>query len=556
MKKVLTVLSFLASLATASPSLVPMPLEFTETAGSFYLQSGAKILYSGTQSKPVAEVLAKQLRAATGYRLPVLPEHMMGEINGSIILRDLIDPSLKQEGYRLEVASNVLIEANESAGLFYGAQTLRQLLPAAIYSKQVVHNTWEVANVRIRDIPRFGWRGMHLDVSRHFMPKDAVKKFIDTIAALKLNVLHWHLTDDQGWRIEIKQYPKLTSVGAWRQETLIGHGLESKRDGEPFSYDGLVHGGYYSQEDIREIVAYAAARHVMIVPEIDMPGHMQAAIAAYPELGCTTEPVDVMTRWGVSEYILNPELSTIEFFKNVLTEVMALFPSDFIHIGGDEATKEQWKSSPRVQELIRQRGLKDEHAMQSWFIKQLDDFLVANGRRLIGWDEISEGGLARNAAITWWRGGPSNGEVRKSILNAIRSGHDVVVAPTSYLYFDYYQSDNEDSEPFAIGGHLPLEKVYHFDPALKELKSQELKHVLGAQGQLWTEYMKSIKQVEYMAFPRACALAELVWIPQEKKDFNSFIERMQVQENRFDSAGVNYRAIGGHQSVTANSLFR
>lgn len=553
MNTLFIILFLFVSVAAASPALVPLPQELTETGGEFYLSSESKILYSGSQAKPVAELLAQQLRPATGFSLPVLPEHLVGELDGNLIFRALNVPSLGQDGYRLDITSKLVIEANEPAGLFYGGQTFRQLLPADIYSPQFISRTWKCQKVKIQDQPRFCWRGMHLDVSRHFMPKAAVLKFIDTIAALKLNVLHWHLTDDQGWRIEIQRYPKLTSVGAWRQETLIGHGLEGKRNGQPFTYDGMVHGGYYSQADIREIVAYAASRHVTIVPEIDMPGHMQAAVAAYPELGCTTEPVGVMTRWGVSEYILNPELSTIEFFKNVLSEVMELFPSEFIHIGGDEATKEQWEASARVQALIQQRGLKDAHEMQSWFIKQLDDFLVANGRRLIGWDEISEGGLARNAAITWWRGSPSHVEVRKSILNAIRSGHDVVVAPTSYLYFDYYQSKDTESEPMAIGGYLPLEMVYNFEPVLEELQGDEVDHILGAQGQLWSEYMKSLEHVEYMAFPRACALAEMVWLAPEQKDFASFSERMQLQEGRFDAAGVNYRPLSRKQLLGVRS---
>ena len=543
MKKVILTSILAVSAAMAAPSLVPLPLELKETGQTFALQSDATILYSGSDAKPVAEFLAKQLRSSTGFELPVMPEQLLHSTEGNIVLRDVEDESLGREGYVLDITSYVSIQAKEPAGLFFGGQTLRQLLPAEIFSQQVVHRSWETQTVEIRDVPRFVWRGMHLDVSRHFMPKDDVMTFIDTMASLKLNTLHWHLTDDQGWRIEIKKYPKLTEVGAWRKETLIGHGLESERNSEPFTYDGKPHGGFYSQDDIREVVAYAAARHIAIVPEVDMPGHMQAAIAAYPELGCISEPVEVMTRWGVSENILNPEQSTVQFCKDVLAEVMELFPSEFIHIGGDEAAKKQWEESERIQELLKERGLKDVHEMQSWFIKQIDNFLVANDRRLIGWDEISEGGLARNAAITWWRGNPSQVDVRKSILKAIREGHDVVVAPNAYLYFDYYQTDDTANEPMSIGGHLPLEQVYGFEPVLEELKGDEVKHILGAQAQLWSEYMKSLKHVEYMAFPRACALAEMAWLPEEQKDYASFLERMEVQQRRFDAAGVNYRNI-------------
>ena len=362
-------------------------------------------------------------------------------------------------------------------------------------------------------------------------------RFIDTMAAVKLNTFHWHLTDDQGWRIEIKKYPKLTEVGAWRDETLAGHHLSKSK-----KYDGKRHGGFYTQDEIREVVAYAAERHITIVPEIDMPGHMQAAIAAYPELGCTTNPVRVMTEWATSETILSPEESTIGFFKDVLMEVMDLFPSRFIHIGGDEAEKILWEASGRIQQLREERGLKDMREMQSWFIKQLDDFLVENDRRLIGWDEISEGGLAENAVVMWWRGkdGCDNREIP---IKAARDGHDVVNASDSHLYFDYYQSEDKDSEPLAVGNFLPLGEVYGYDPIIPGLDEQAASHILGAQGQLWTEYMRDMKEVEYMAFPRACALAELVWTPKGQKDYGAFLERMKVQEKRFDAAGVNYRKV-------------
>jgi len=497
--------------------------------GLFELKSNASISYADPDSEAIAHLLAKQLRPVTGYQFPV----QFGD-TGDVAFRIVKDETLGDEGYTLTVTERIEITAQTSAGLFYGAQTLRQLLPPRIYSFSKIYAEWTLPIVEIRDQPRFGWRGLHLDVARHFMPKEDVLRFIDTIASLKLNILHWHLTEDQGWRIEIKKYPRLTEVGSMREETLVGHSQD-----EPRKYDGVPHGGFYTQDEIREVVAYAAARSITIVPEIDMPGHMQAAIAAYPELGCTDEPVGLRNEWGISEIILNPEESTVKFCQDVLAEVMELFPSEFIHVGGDEALKKQWDESPRVQELLKERGLKNSHDMQSWFIKKMDDFLTANGRRLIGWDEIAEGGLAPNAAVMWWRG--NNG--LETALTATENGHDLVVAAQQSLYFDYYQSENKENEPLAIGGFLPLEKVYEFEPIIEGLSPAAAKHVLGAQGQLWSEYMPSIKHVEYMAFPRACALSEVIWLPKEQKNFVDFTKRMQVQQQRFDAAGVNYRKL-------------
>lgn len=526
---ILLVLLICAGAVSAAPSVIPQPVELKELGGEWALKKETVIVYADAAARSSAEMLAEQLRPATGYVLPV----KAGQ-TGDIVFRISSDASLGEEGYVLNVTSNVLISAPAPAGLFYGAQTLRQLLPPEIYSKDFVSNPWKINAVEIRDFPRFGWRGMHLDVGRYFMPKEEVMRFIDTISSLRFNTFHWHLTEDQGWRIEIKKYPKLTEVGAWRKETVSGH-LRDK----PRKYDGTPHGGFYTQDDIREVVAYAAERHITIVPEIDMPGHMQAAVAAYPELGCTTNKVAVKTEWGVSKVILSPEESTVQFCKDVLTEVMDLFPSEFVHIGGDEAPKDQWEASARIQQLREKRGLKDMHEMQSWFIKQIDDFLVANGRRMIGWDEIAEGGLAENAVVMWWRG-------KKGLpiaLKAAADGHDIVVASTSYLYFDYYQSKDRENEPPAISGFLPLEKVYAFDPIIEGLSEQAASHVLGAQGQVWTEYIPNMKQAEYMAFPRACALAELVWVPKEQKNYENFLQRINIQEQRFNAAGINYRKI-------------
>jgi hexosaminidase len=350
-----------------------------------------------------------------------------------------------------------------------------------------------------------------------------------------MNTFHWHLTEDQGWRLEILKYPRLTQVGAWRTQTIIGH--QQGGDSTTWQFDGVRHGGYYTQADVREIVAYARDRFVTVVPEIEMPGHALAAIAAYPQLGVTGQPADVGTRWGVYANILNADSSTMAFMEDVLTEVMALFPSRFIHIGGDEADKTLWKASPRIQERIRELGVKDEHELQSWIIRQIDAFLTAHNRRLVGWDEILEGGLAPGAAVMSWRG--TNGGIE-----AARAGHDVVMAPTSNTYFDYYQSQNTAGEPLAIGGFLPLEAVYAFEPVPTDLEPQYRAHILGAQGQLWTEYMPGPKQVEYMAFPRLTALAEVLWTSPERKDYRDFLARLDAHLQRLTVLDVAFRPLG------------
>jgi len=521
-----------------SPSLIPQPVDLKITEGIFQLQSDAVIAYADSNTQKVAELLATQLRSATGFKLPVKEGTA-----GDLIFQMQKDSALGKEGYTLCITQGgALISASTTAGLFYGAQTLRQLLPPEIYSPEKVSTDWVMPTVEIRDIPRFGWRGMHLDVCRHFMPKAKVLNFIDTIASFKFNTFHWHLTEDQGWRIEIKKYPKLTEVGAWRKETLIGffEHFKENPDDFPYTFDGQPHGGFYTQDEIREVVAYAAERNITIVPEIDMPGHMVAAVTAYPELGCTDRQTEVRTTWGISKDILNPEESTIQFCKDVLAEVMELFPSEFIHVGGDEAPKVQWEFSERIQQLREERGLKDMDEMQSWFIRQMDDFLTSKGRRLIGWDEIAEGELAENAAVMWWRGeSPEHGglEIAKK---AAKDGHDIVVASCGNLYFDQYQIDDKENEPLAIGGFIPLKEVYYFEPIIDGLDEKTASHILGVQGQLWTEYISNTEYLQYMAFPRTCALAEIAWLPKEQKDYTNFLNRITVQERRFEAAGINF----------------
>jgi hexosaminidase len=515
--------------------------------GAFSLTPKTKIVVDA-QTANLGEQLKEMLSPATGYSLNIVDKS--ASAGNAIYLK--LDPALKdlgEEGYRLTVSNkNVTITAAKPAGVFYGMQTLRQLLPAEIFKPELVKGvSWRVPCVVIEDTPRFSWRGMHLDVARYFMPKEFVKKYIDLMAIHKMNTFHWHLTEDQGWRIEIKKYPKLTEVGAWRKETVIG-----KNTGK---YDGKRHGGFYTQDDVREIVEYAKQRYITVVPEIEMPGHCQAAIAAYPQLGNTSEPLEVFTKWGVNPNVFNVEDSTIQFLQDVLTEVLELFPSEFIHIGGDECPKAQWKKSPKAQAKIKALGLKDEHELQSWFIKQMDVFLAERGRRLIGWDEILEGGLAPSATVMSWRG-------QKGGIAAAKAGHDVVMAPNSHTYFDHYQADPK-KEPYAIGGFLPLKKVYSYDPIPNELTAEQAKHVLGAQAQIWTEYIPNGRHVEYMAFPRECALAEVVWTPAADKDYQDFYNRLETHLERLENYGVNFRpldvprdAVGSWKSGQTSEQFK
>ncbi len=443
--------------------------------------------------------------------------------NNAIILE--YDSSItSKEGYNIiSTDRNITIKASTDAGAFYAVQSLIQLMPADINNATEIY----IPAVTIKDEPRFNYRGMHLDVSRHMYDVDFIKKYIDAMAMLKMNNFHWHLTDDQGWRIEIKKYPKLQEIAAYRDSTLVGHYNDT-----PHQYDGKKYGGYYTQEEVREVIAFAKARHINVIPEIEMPGHTQAAIAAYPELGCTGNNIDVAMKWGVFEDIYCPNEATFTFLENVLDEVMELFPSKYIHIGGDEAPKTQWKTSDVAQKVIKENGLKDEYELQSYFIQRMEKYINSKGRQIIGWDEILEGGLAPNATVMSWRG-------LEGAIEAAKAGHDVIMTPTSHCYFDYYQSENDD-EPLAIGGFLPLEKVYNFNPIPKELSDEEAIHVLGVQGNIWTEYMTTSDQVEYMAFPRMLAMSEVAWSPVENRNYEDFINRLEYFHERMDALEINY----------------
>lgn len=527
----IAVLNLMACVSAAECAVVPAPVSLTRDSGEFSLNDETQVIFwnGNKEAEAAAEYLAGALRPATGYRFPV--SGAGGGGTNTIFLK-IADIGFGPEGYRLVVIPDrAIIIASTGAGLFYGVQTLRQLLPPAIFSEtRVEGQDWQLPAVTINDYPRFAWRGMMLDPARHFLPKEFVKKFIDTLALHKMNRLHLHLTDDQGWRIEIKKYPKLTEVGAWREETLAGH-----FDNKPQVFDGKRHGGFYSQEDIRELVAYAAERHITIMPEIEMPGHAQAAIASYSELGNLNTPLPVHTKWGVNKNIFNVEESTILFLQDVLAEVVDLFPSTYIHIGGDEAVKDQWKESAAVQKRMAELGLPDEDHLQSYFIARMNDFLKSKNRRLIGWDEILEGGLGKDASVMAWRG------VEKGII-AAQAGNDVVMAPTAYTYFDYYQGPRK-AEPLAIGGNLPLHKVYSFDPVPKALDDEAMKHILGAQGQLWGEYIATPEHAEYMGFPRACALAEVVWTPQSQRNYEDFLKRLKTHLERLGQMGVRFREL-------------
>ena len=512
--------------------IVPQPVKVAERAGRFTITKQT-VISTDASSASVGHQLARYLEPATGITFRVQTAGAAPARSISL-RRDRALTRLGEEGYLLDVGpTGIVARAHGPAGLFYAVQTIRQLLPPEIFREATVDGVeWSMPGVAIEDYPRFQWRGGHLDVGRHFMPKEFVKKYIDLLALHKMNVFHWHLTEDQGWRLEIKQYPKLTEIGAWRKETLVGRA----REGTVPAFDGKRHGGFYTQEDAKEVVAYAKARFVNVVPEIEMPGHAVAAIAAYPELGVTGQPAEVAGTWGIFSDILNAEPPTIKFMQNVLTEVMAIFPGRYIHIGGDEADKAKWKTSERIQARIKELKLADEHELQSWFIRQMDAFLVSHKRRLVGWDEILEGGLAENAVVMSWRG-------TKGGIAAARAGHDVIMAPTTNTYMDYYQSKDQTTEPLAIGGFLPLDVVYSFEPVPEELEPQFVKHVLGGQGQLWTEYMPTPKQVEYMAFPRMSALAEVVWTQKERKDYKGFLERLPPHLERLRALDVNYRPL-------------
>lgn len=435
----------------------------------------------------------------------------------SVLPPNLEDGIWAKDFYAVIILPNqIQIQSNTDKGRFYAINTLFQLF-------NFYETKGEIPCMEITDSPKFQWRGMHLDVTRHFFTVDEVKKYIDYLAMYKFNTFHWHLTDDQGWRIEIKKYPKLTEIGAWRNGSMIGKYSDN-------TFDDKRYGGFYTQEQIKEVVKYAAERHITVVPEIEMPGHAVAAIASYPELGCTGKQIEVEKKWGVFEDVFCPKPETFTFLENVLAEVMPLFPSEYIHIGGDECPKENWKKCAHCQNLIKEKGLKDEHELQSYFIQKIEKFVNAHGKKIIGWDEILEGGLAPNAAVMSWRGTEGG-------IAAAQQKHYVVMSPGEFCYFDHYQN-NPATEPIAFGGYTSAEKVYSFNPVPEKLNDDEKKYILGAQANLWSEYILDFKQVEYMIFPRMMALSEVLW--GTNLDFNDFKLRFQKNAETLDKMKVNY----------------
>ncbi|MFE5111501.1 beta-N-acetylhexosaminidase [Streptomyces sp. NPDC056663] len=518
--------------------LIPAPVSVGDQGRCGFLMDRATTITGQDGTESTERWLRSTLGAAFGLSLPPGAE---GKDN-TILLR--IDPALEPEGYRLSTGTgqSVVITGGSPAGVFWGAQTLRQLLGPEAFRRAPVSDgvRASVPFADIEDRPRFSWRGMMLDVSRHFLPKDDVLRYLDLLAAHKLNVFHFHLTDDQGWRVEIKRYPKLTEVGSWRSRTKHGHRASELWDETPY-------GGHYTQDDIREIVAYAAERHIRVVPEIDIPGHSQAAISAYPELGNTdvidTTALSVWDTWGVSPNVLAPTDNTLRFFEGVFEELLDLFPattSPFIHVGGDECRKDQWKESPTAQARIRELGLADEDELQSWFIRHFDRWLTARGRRLIGWDEILEGGLPDGAAVSSWRGYAGG-------IAAAEAGHDVVMCPEQQVYLDHRQDGGPD-EPMPIGYVRTLEDVFRFDPVPPGLSEEAAGHILGTQANVWTEVMQNRSRVDYQVFPRLAAFAEVAWsaLPAPAdRDFADFERRMTAHYARLDALGVEYRPPGG-----------
>ena len=511
-------------------SIIPIPTEYTLKQGQFTFDENTRLYADLKQTEVVdiAKAFQAKFRTVSGMLLPVLDvDNWNSNVENTVVFRLDSEENLGSEGYTLKVsAQNIVLRANQPAGLFYAFQSLKQLLPPEVEKEEVARAIdWTVPAVRITDVPKYAWRGLHLDTGRHISSIAFIKKYLDNMAAHKLNTFHWHLTEDQGWRLEIKKYPKLTEVGAFRDSTLVGHYGTGK-------YDGKRYGGFYTQEEAKEIVAYAKNLYITVVPEIEMPGHSTAAVAAYPKLGVTGNTVRPSTTWGVFPDILNVEEHTFDFMKDVLTEVLDIFPSEFIHIGGDEAPKEQWEASERIQFKIDSLGLQDEHELQSYFITRVEKFLNSKGRQIIGWDEILEGGLAPNAAVMSWRG-------EEGGIAAAKSGHNVVMSPGSHLYLDHSQGD-PDAEPLNIGGYLPLEKVYSYSPTPAELSEEEAQYIMGAQANVWTEYLPTEASREYMVFPRISALSEVVWSGEEHKNWENFKKRIPEQLERYAYNGINY----------------
>jgi len=505
-------------------NIIPRPVSIESLDGQFVFKAMTSISFSG-------EIQNTQFfKEFLGTLIPDITEGNTGTADINIELSP--EKDIPSEGYEMQVSSKgITISAISEPGIFYAIQSLRQMLPSSIEGQAVSLKGQHLKAVLIKDQPRFKWRGMHLDVSRHFFPAEFIKRYIDMIALHKMNIFHWHLSDDNGWRLEIKQYPKLTEICAWR----VDREHEDWRKWSPIQEgEASTYGGFYTQEEVREIVDYAAQRQITIIPEIEMPGHSSEIFAAYPELSCTGEvfPVRPGSYWPNENIFCAGNDSVFVFLENIIDEVSELFPAEYIHIGGDEAKKTHWKTCPKCQKRLTSEGLADEHELQSWFIQKMEKYILAKGKRIIGWDEILEGGLAPEATVMSWRGEAGG-------ISAAKAGHDVVMTPTSHVYFDYYQGDPK-TEPQAIGGYLPLKKVYSYEPIPFELDKSEHKYVLGAQANLWTEFVKTTDHAEYMVLPRMSALAEVLWSTRENRDWDNFQKRLQTLIPRFDALDWNY----------------
>jgi hexosaminidase len=503
-------------------SVIPLPQKVTATTGAFTLRDGARVSFApDAEVERIVRHFAELLARTANLKMQLAPS--VAGTDSAIDLRlGAVEGVADEEGYSLHVSpERTVISARSPRGLFYGTITLWQLITAGRAANPGI----SIDAVTIADQPRFAWRGLMLDVARHFMPPDLVKQMIDWMALHKLNTLHWHLTDDQGWRIEIKQYRRLTEVGAWR----VPAGAAGT---DPATGGVRRYGGFYTQEEVRDIVRYAAERYITVVPEIEMPGHAQAAIAAYPQFGSLGDSPRVSPDWGIHSYLFNVDDDTFAFLENVLTEVTALFPSRYIHVGGDEAVKDQWQAAARVQKRMRELGIADETALQGYFVRRIEEFLRSKGRRLIGWDEILEGGLPADATVMSWRGMDGGRE-------AARQGHDVVMAPAPDLYFDHLQSDAPD-EPPGRPGTESLADVYGFEAVPPDLAAEQAGHIIGLQANLWTEHVRTAERVQHMVFPRLAAVAEAAWSSRERRDWRGFLARMPDQLDRYRALGIHY----------------
>ena len=523
-------------------SIIPEPQQMKVMPGCFTINSNTRIYVNNENQelKRLAITLSSILQESTGDIIYVENPRKRMPNNSIILSIDNALDTLGEEGYLLDInAKKIILRAFNTNGIFYGIQTLYQLLPVEPSEEGPV----SLPQLNIADKPRFGWRGLMLDVGRYFYPVSFIKKYINYMSMNKLNVFHWHLTEDAGWRIEIKKYPELTQIGAWREKTQLTH--------TPATFDNIPHGGYYTQDEIRDVVSYARERYVTIIPEIEMPGHTMSSLAAYPELSCTGGPFKVPEEWGVIRkdiYCAGNE-QTFRFLEDVLSEVIGLFPGQYIHIGGDEAPKDRWKTCPKCQKRIHDEKLKDENELQSYFIRRIGKFLESKNKRMIGWDEILEGGLAPNATVMSWRG-------TKGGIAAANQNHDVIMSPNSHLYFDYYQGEDKELEPFAIGGNTPLAKVYTYEPLPRELAADKAKYIKGVEAAIWTQYVHSGEAVEYMTWPRATALAELAWTNPENKNWESFKQRMGTEYKRYEQHDINYAktAFNVQQSIKIDSI--